>query len=311
MSAVKLLFYSSTGVSLRWLEALKRYLPAAEIEVYGEAPIDWQADYALVWKAPTELFQGQRRLRGIFNLGAGVDSLLATPQLPPGVPIYKLRDAGMAAWMLDYVRYGLLHFGRDMDRYRLQQKDRQWRPYGVRGRSHWPVGVMGLGAIGSQVAAKLSAEGYPVMGWSRQAKSIAGVESFAGDAELERFLSRTRALVSILPSTPETRRLLNRERLSALPEGAVVISCGRGEVLDTDALLELLDGDHLRGALLDVFESEPLAADSPLYDSKKVLITPHISAPTPIDSAAQQIARNIEQLQAGESLESVDPERGY
>ncbi|WP_243647322.1 2-hydroxyacid dehydrogenase [Aestuariirhabdus litorea] len=311
MRALKLLFYSRSGQSSRWIEALHQALPGAEIRLYGEATSDWQADYALLWQPPPELLRSQRRLRGIFNLGAGVDALLANPGLPEEVPIYKLRDAGMAAWMLDYIRYGLLHFGRDMDRYREQQRLRCWQPREIGHRAQWPVGVLGLGALGSEIAAALSVEGYSVSGWSRTPKSIPGVDCYAGETTLAPFLSRCRVLVSILPATVDTRHLLNLERLQRLPEGAVVISCGRGEVLDSQALLALLDSHHLRGALLDVFEQEPLPTDSPLYDNERLIITPHISAPTPIEGAIEQIVEGIGRLESGAPLPAVDRQRGY
>ncbi|MCL6417777.1 glyoxylate/hydroxypyruvate reductase A [Aestuariirhabdus sp. Z084] len=311
MTSLRLLLHAAGNSAPRWQAAIDEHLPKAEVRQLSEIKDDWQADYALVWNPPAELFTSQQRLKGLFNLGAGVDALLANPDLPETLPVYKLRDAGMAERMTDYIRYGLLHFRRDMDRYRNQQAQGLWKPYGVSSHAKWPVGVMGLGAIGAEVAARLHTDGYSVLGWSRSPKSLPDIETCAGHDALAGFLARCRALVCVLPATQKTRHLLNKERLSQLSAGAILINCGRGEVLDHEALIEQVDSGHLRGALLDVFEQEPLPADSALYSNSKIIITPHVSAPTPIAEAAQQIAESIERLEAGKRLETVDRDRGY
>ncbi|MBP0050115.1 glyoxylate/hydroxypyruvate reductase A [Marinobacterium sp. AK62] len=298
--------------AIEWQTHLHRRLPHAHIRIWSEETgTETQADYALVWKPPTALFDQQQQLKGIINLGAGVDSLLKLPNLPRDVPVLKLRDAGMGRWMNDYIRYGVLHFTRDFDQYRQQQPAHQWRPQDIEPPEAWPVGILGAGALGQQAAEMLQQMGFPVRCWSRTAKQLPGIESHQGTDELTDFLRGVRLLVNLLPNTPDTRGLINDQRLSLLAPGAGLISCGRGEVVDPSAVLHALDSGQLRGALLDVFEQEPLPETSPLWDHPAVLITPHIAAPTPVATAADQIVEYIEQLEAGQVPDPVDPTLGY
>ncbi|MYL22177.1 glyoxylate/hydroxypyruvate reductase A, partial [Halobacillus litoralis] len=172
---------------------------------------------------PEELLREQTQLKAMINLGAGVDYLLRTPGRPKEVPIAKLRDAGMSELMADYVLYGVLHFYRSFDRYAAQQANAQWQPHPVEEKSQWPVGVLGLGAIGAHVAETLSQAGFPVSGWSRSPKRIEGVNCLHGDDGLENILSQAKTLITLLPDTTETRGIINAKRLGQLPQGASLI----------------------------------------------------------------------------------------
>src|SRR5699024_2941207 len=129
------------------------------------------ADYLVAWQPPAELLRRQARLQGIVNLGAGVDALLNNPALPHGVPIVKLRDAGMGPFMADYVRFGVRYFQRNFDRYLAQEAACEWRDWPIKDQADWPVTILGLGAIGRFVARELAADGFPVHGWSRTPKT--------------------------------------------------------------------------------------------------------------------------------------------
>ena len=299
-----------------WRDALAERLPGAEI-VTADDPADKRrdADYLAVWKPPEALLAEQTRARGIVNLGAGVDALLSNPALPAGVPIVKLRDAGMAELIGDYVRYGVLHFQRDFDRYRRQQASREWHEHNVTAKHDWPVGVLGLGAIGARVAAMIAADGFPVHGWSRSPKSLEGITCHHGDEGLVELLGQVRTLVLLLPGTNSTRHIINAAALVALPEGASLINPGRGSLIDEAALLAALgEGERegrLRGAILDAFPEEPLPESSPLWRHPRIWVTPHMAGPTPLDEAVDQVAEAIRAFEAGDEVESVDPEAGY
>ncbi|MCE8003472.1 2-hydroxyacid dehydrogenase [Billgrantia ethanolica] len=299
-----------------WRDALAERLPGAEI-VTADDPADKRrdADYLAVWKPPEALLAEQTRARGIVNLGAGVDALLNNPALPAGVPIVKLRDAGMAELIGDYVRYGVLHFQRDFDRYRRQQAQRKWQEHAVADKRDWPVGVLGLGAIGARVAAMIAADGFPVHGWSRSPKSLEGITCHHGDEGLVELLGQVRTLVLLLPGTNSTRHIINAAALAALPEGASLINPGRGSLIDEAALLAALgEGERegrLRGAILDAFPEEPLPESSPLWWHPRIWVTPHMAGPTPLDEAVDQVAEAIRAFEAGEEVESIDPEAGY
>lgn len=299
-----------------WRDALAERLPDAEI-VTADDPADKRrdADYLAVWKPSEALLAEQTRARGIVNLGAGVDALLNNPALPAGVPIVKLRDAGMAELIGDYVRYGVLHFQRDFDRYRRQQAQCEWREHTVDDKRDWPVGVLGLGAIGSKVAAMVAADGFPVHGWSRSPKSFDGIVCHHGDEGLIELLGQVRTLVLLLPGTNSTRHIIDARALAALPEGASLINPGRGSLIDEAALLDALgEGEsegRLRGALLDAFPEEPLPEASPLWRHPRIWVTPHMAGPTPLSEAVDQVAEAIRAFEAGDEVESIDPEAGY
>lgn len=301
-----------------WCEALSQRLPDAEFLPSSIPDTErGKIDYLAAWQPPAELLTALPDLKGIVNLGAGVDALLNNPALPQGVPVVKLRDAGMARLIADYVRYGVLHFQRDFDRYAHQQTSQQWQPHEVVDKTDWPVGVLGLGAIGRKVAASVAADGFPVHGWSRSPKQLDNIHCHHGDEGLFTLLSQVNTLVLLLPDTPATRGIINAETLAALPAGASLINPGRGPLIDEPALLDAL-GDrqsktpgHLRGAFLDVFTNEPLPEDSPLWRHPDIYITPHMSGPTPLDQALDQVADMLDRMNRGEPVDTVDPEAGY
>ncbi|MBF8221504.1 2-hydroxyacid dehydrogenase [Halomonas sp. 328] len=300
----------------RWRDALTRRLPGAAV-VTSAAPAAERrdADYLVAWKPGAALLREQTRLKGIVNLGAGVDALLGNPGLPADVPIVKLRDAGMAGPIADYVCYGVLHFQRDFDRYGRQQARAEWREHAMVDKADWPVGVLGLGAIGARVAETLAADGFPVHGWSRTPKALAGIACHHGEAGLEALLGEVMSLVLLLPDTPATDRLIDARALARLPEGASLINPGRGRLIDEAALLAALGpGDaegRLRGAILDAFPEEPLPADSPLWTHPRIWVTPHMAGPTPLGAALDQVVESLEAFEAGRPQATVDPAAGY
>ncbi|MGQ7247296.1 2-hydroxyacid dehydrogenase [Halomonas sp. V046] len=299
-----------------WRDALAERLPDAEIVTSQDDPaLRAGVDYLAAWKPDEALLRDCTNVKGIVNLGAGVDALLANPALPADVPIVKLRDAGMADLIADYVRYGVLHFQRDFDRYARQQRTATWREHAVIDKADWPVGVLGLGAIGAKVAASIAADGFAVHGWSRSPKHLDGITCHHGDEGLNALLSHVRSLVLLLPDTPDTRHIINADSLARLPAGASLINPGRGTLIDEAALLAALgEGDtegHLRGALLDAFPAEPLAEDSPLWRHPRVLITPHMAGPTPLKDALDQVADSLRAMAAGEAIETIDRYAGY
>ena len=274
-------------------------------------PLD-EIRYALAWRQPPGSLAHLPNLRAILVLGAGVDSVLSDPGLPIEVPVARLVDAGLPGPMAEYALYAVLHFQRRMADYFGQQRDAIWRPREEPLARQWPVGVMGLGVIGTTVARRIAAQGYPVAGWSRSTKSVDGIEVFAGATGLTRFLARTRVLVNVLPLTPETRGILDARAFAAMPRGSYVVNIGRGgHLIDAD-LIAALDSGQLAGAMLDVFEQEPLPATHPFWRHPKIIVTPHVAAPTLASESQAQVIENIRRLECGEPpLGLVDRTKGY
>ena len=268
--------------------------------------------YALVWRQPPRSLARLPNLKAILVLGAGVDLVLDDPGLPANVPVARLVDAGLAGPMAEYGLYAALHFQRRMSDYFEQQRTVIWRRRDEMLARQWTVGVMGLGVIGATVAQRIAAQGYPVLGWSRSGKSVKGVEVFAGATGLELFLARTRVLVNVLPLTSRTRGILNSRTFSAMPRDSYVVNIGRGgHMVDAD-LITALDSGRLAGAMLDVFEQEPLPAAHPFWRHPKIIVTPHVAAPTLASESQAQVVENIRRLERGEMpLGLVDRAKGY
>jgi glyoxylate/hydroxypyruvate reductase A len=292
-----------------WLIGLRAAFPQADIAMWqpGAAP----ADYAVVWAPPQTFFDEQAQLKGIFNIGAGVDALLKL-RLPPHAVVVRLEDAGMAVQMAEYVCQAVIRHFRDLNAYADDVRAGHWTFYKPRQRSDFSVGVMGLGVLGARVAQALTHFEFPVNGWSRSVKVLDGVRPFVGAAQFNDFLSASRVLVNLLPLTPETANILNRDHMGHLQRGGYVINVARGAHLVDDDLLALLASGHLAGATLDVFRTEPLPPEHPFWRHPKIILTPHTSARTLREDSIAQIAGKMAALQRGEPVAGrVDVGRGY
>jgi glyoxylate/hydroxypyruvate reductase A len=292
-----------------WLDGLRQALPGADIELWQPgAPA---ADHAVVWAPPQQFFDEQPRLKGVFNIGAGVDALLKLKP-PAGATLVRIEDGGMAVQMAEFVAHAVVRHFRELDVYDREQANAHWEFRRPRVRKDYPVGIMGLGVLGERVAQALAHFEFPVRGWSRTPKQVAGVECFAGAEQFDAFLRGSRFLVCLLPLTPETAGILNRENLSRLLPGGYVINVARGAHLVDDDLIALIDAGHLAGATLDVFRTEPLPPGHPFWRHPKITVTPHTSARTMRDETIAQIAGKIRAFERGEPIAGVvDARRGY
>jgi glyoxylate/hydroxypyruvate reductase A len=302
-------FFSKDTKPEPWVSALRQQLPEARVEAWaaGADP----ADYAVVWAPPQEFLDAQPRLKGLFNIGAGVDALMQL-RLPTGVPVVRLDDAGMSVQMAEYVCHAVIRYFRELDVYAEEAQQAHWAFRRPRVRADFTVGVMGLGVLGQRVAQALRGFEFPVVGWSRTPREVEGITCHAVAEGLSAFLGASQVLVNLLPLTPDTENILNRDTLAQLRTGAYVINVARGaHVVDAD-LLALLDSGHLAGATLDVFRTEPLPAEHPFWQHRRITVTPHTSARTLRDESVAQIVGKIRALERGEPITGVvDPLRGY
>lgn len=292
-----------------WLQGLRAAFPEARVDVWHPgAP---QADVAVVWAPPQQFLDEQQALKALFNIGAGVDALLQL-RLPPGVKVVRLDDAGMSVQMAEYVCHAVIRHFREFDAYERDVAEGKWSFRKPLTRADFSIGVLGLGVLGERVAKALRVFEFPVHGWSRSAKAIDGVVCHSGEEQLPEFLSQCRVLVNLLPLTPETRDILNRDTLGRLQPGGYLINVARGAHLVERDLIDLIDSGHMAGACLDVFRTEPLPADHAFWAHPKITVTPHTSARTLRDESINQIAGKIAALERGEAVAGVvDPVRGY
>ena len=292
-----------------WVQALQAALPQAQVSAW--TPGAAQAELAIVWAPPQQFIDEQPGLQALFNIGAGVDALLQL-RLPAGLKVVRLDDAGMSVQMAEYVCHAVIRHFREFDGYDADTLTGKWSYRKPRSRADFAVGVMGLGVLGERVAKSLQVFDFPVNGYSRSPKQIAGVRCFAGQAQLSDFLRASRIVVNLMPLTPETENILNRATLSQLQPGAYLINVARGRHLVEEDLIALIDEGHLAGATLDVFRTEPLPAGHPFWQHPKITVTPHTSARTLREESIAQIVGKILALQRGEPIRGVvDPQRGY
>jgi glyoxylate/hydroxypyruvate reductase len=306
---MRILFCANGTKAAPWVDALRLALPDASVD-------DWQpgapqADYAVVWSPPQQFLAEQPRLKGIFNIGAGVDALMKLA-LPPEAIVVRIDDGGMAVQMAEFVCHALIRHFRELDGYEQDIAQGKWSYRKPRSRAEFPVGIMGLGVLGQRVAQAVRHFEFPVLGWSRTAKSLPGARCFCGEAQFDGFLAATRVLVCLLPLTPETENIMNARSLSRLMPGGYVINVARGGHLVEEDLLALLDSGHLAGAALDVFRTEPLPPGHPFLGHPKISVTPHTSARTLREETIVQIAGKILAFERGEPIAGVvDRQRGY
>jgi glyoxylate/hydroxypyruvate reductase A len=219
--------------------------------------------------------------------------------------------------MAEYVVWQVLDHLRRGPAYRRQQRERIWRDLDQPAAPDVTVGFMGLGAVGADAIEVLRRLGFPLRAWTRVERLAEGVETFSGLAGLDAFLAGTDILVSLLPLTPATRGLVDAALLRKLRPagplgGPVFINAGRGGThVESDIAAALREGT-LAGASLDVFEVEPLPAESPLWARDDVVVTPHVAAVSDPKALAGYLAEQIAAFERGAPLRNcVDRERGY
>jgi len=296
-----------------WRAALLACDPALSIRMFPDAGDPTEIEAAVVWTAH-DMAELRRypNLRLIVSMGAGVDHLLRPPGPPPGIPVARLVDRMLTSQMGEWVLLNALRFHRQDLAYRQLQQDRVWRELPAPVTADRRIGILGLGELGTHAAGLLRGIGFPVMGWSRRPKVLAGVETFHGAEGLSAMVGQSDILVCLLPLTPETRGILDASLLARLPRGAFVINGARGgHVVDGD-LLAALDSGQVAGAALDVFQPEPLPPAHAYWAHPRVVMTPHAASITIPESAAPQVVENIRRARDGAPLLNlVDFTAGY
>ncbi|MDH3335736.1 MAG: glyoxylate/hydroxypyruvate reductase A [Rhodospirillaceae bacterium] len=298
-----------------WQRKIEKILPEADFLLWpDEAPDDLgEIDYVLTWKPEPGVLALFPKLKAIFNMGAGVDALLADKTLPQNVPIVRLVDPLLTSGMVEYVAHWVLHFHRQFHIYGAMQKKREWKEFPPPFTAKRAIGFLGIGELGYASAQALQNLGFKnIAGWSRNKKQLPGIESFSGLEELETFLNRTEILITLLPLTSETEKIINAKTISLLPTGACIINPGRGGLINDDDLIAALKSGKIAAAALDVFSPEPLDEQSPYWEMENVFVTPHIASLTVAGSAASVTAEMIKKIEAGGKPENtVDLSSGY
>ncbi len=307
MKKIAVLLRSNTE---EWLRLLRAALPRHIVVTDAAEAAD--AAYAVVGKPAPGVLASLRELQIVFSVNAGVEALLESGEVPGGIPIVRMADAGLAEGMLEWVLATTLAWHRNLFAYHEQQRQGVWAPLPEVLARDRHVTVLGAGHLGGRVAAALAQIGFSTRAWSRTPKQIPGVMSLAGDDALAGAIEHTEILINLLPLTPATENLLDAPLLAGLEPNAVLINAGRGRHVVDQAVLDLLDSGRLRAAVLDVFREEPLPQTHPFWRHPGVYVTPHVAAPTHASTAVAAIAENLLRYESGAPLlHVVDPARGY
>jgi glyoxylate/hydroxypyruvate reductase A len=303
----------ATHAQQDWLSCLKQQLPNQQICLPQELTRQQaeQVEIAIVADPDPDTVSSFSNLIWVQSLWAGVDGLTGHLNTDK-VKLVRLIDPQLGQTMAQAVLAWTLYLHRNMPEYAKQQAARTWQELPCATPEQVSIGILGAGALGLAACNALAANGFKVNCWSRTNKQFAGAKHFNGQAGLASLLQQTDILISLLPLTGETKYLLNDKTLGMLPKGAKVINFSRGPVVDTQALLHLLEQQHITHAVLDVFEQEPLPSSSELWLHANITVLPHISAPTNMDTASVIVAKNISHyLSTGHIPQAIDHKKGY
>ncbi len=297
---MRVLFAAGMHRWAEWEAPLRRAIAEVGAEVDLVLVSELAAVEAMIYApggATPDDFGPYVNCRAVLSLWAGVEKIVGNPTLTQ--PLCRMVDPGLTQGMVEYVVAHAMRAHVGLDRV-LAARD--WQPVVPPLASERPVAMLGLGALGAACGQALAGLGFPVLGWSRSEKEVAGISCYHGAGGLRRVLEQAQIVVTLLPATPATENLLNAETLGWLPRGAAIINPGRGVLIDDDALLAALDSGQVGQATLDVFRIEPLPVDHPFWAHPRVTVTPHIAAETRPETAARVIAENLHRLQTGQPL---------
>jgi glyoxylate/hydroxypyruvate reductase A len=305
-------FLASSEIADEWVPLMKEAFPGEKIVSWPNIAEPAEVEIAFVARPPAGALATLPNLKLAVSMWVGVDSMMADPSHPRHVPLTAMVDPGMTQLMTESVLLHVLTLHRQLPEYRALQDRREWKQLKQPLAAERKVGILGLGSLGADAGLKLASLGFDVAGWSRSPKNLPGIQSFAGDAALTPFLSRTEILISLLPLTPDTFELINAAFLARLPKGAGFINVARGAQVKDEDLLAALDIGHIGHAILDVFHVEPLPTDHRYWTHPRVSVMPHIAAHSPPESCVESAKETVRLFRAGLPLPNqVDFDAGY
>ena len=234
----------------------------------------------------------------IFSIFAGVEKTLLNKSIRQ--PLVRLIDIEMTECMAEWCAAHVLRYHLDLDEYIKPEKN-EWKSHSTERllANQVNVGILGLGILGTATANKLRKLDFNVTGWSTTEKNLSGIKSLVGLNGLAKILSNSDYLILLLPLTEGTKNIINSGSLKMVKKGAILINAGRGGLIEDNDLLKALDSGKISRCTLDVFDEEPLPKEHPFWFHDRVTVTPHISAPTRLQSSIKSILKNIGRIKKG------------
>ncbi len=312
---MKVLVYHRRGEEYRCL--IRERFPELDVAAgYSAEVLDehlGDADIVIAWWFPVERLAEARRLRWFQATSAGVEHLVPAAEALRGIVVTNTRGIH-ADLMADFAMGAIMMLQWDAPQWFRDQRARRWSPRLVMPLHGRTLGVVGLGAAGSEIARRGAAGGMTVVGVRRRPAPVDGVSRVFAPAELGAMLPLCDFVVVAVPGTPATRGLIGARELALMKPTSCLINIARGRIVDEAALIRALAERRIAGAVLDVFAEEPLPPDSPFWTMDNVIVTPHVAG-EPVDyvpRAMEVFAENFRRWTAGEPLRNViDFDRGY
>ncbi|WP_373357044.1 2-hydroxyacid dehydrogenase [Pseudoroseicyclus sp. CXY001] len=286
-------------------------LPEAEVLIDAAELGPEPCPYIVVGRPDPGTIASVPGVEVVLSLNAGVEHLLASGEVPEAMPIVRMVDDGLAEGMSEWVLAEVLAWHRNILHYHRIQPEARWAPEREKLARERIVTVLGAGALGGPAAEHLARIGFRTRVWSRSGRAVPGATAY-GAGQLEEAVTGADVLVNLLPLTADTRDLIDGALLGRMARGGLFVNGARGaHVVEAD-LVAALDAGQLSLAALDVFRTEPLPAEDPLWRHPKVLVSPHVAAPTHPGPAVAEMAANIRRHQNGEPMRNVvDRAAGY
>jgi len=292
-----------------WIDNITKLDNNIEVQVYPNIIDKEKIEAVLLWQHPYGILESFPNLKLVCSMGAGVDHILKDDRIPTHLPITRIVDEKLTFSMTNYVIMGVLNFHRQILRY---QKDQQRRVWDM-SNPEIPVcvGIMGAGELGGDVIKKLNFMGIEVAGLGHSPKK--GLDyPYYDKTQIDQFLKSINVLVCMLPLTQETEGILNIDLFRKCNKGTYLINVARGKHLLEDDLLMAIDEGYISGALLDVFQKEPLPEAHPFWTKQEIMITPHIASVTNPEAASPQIVENYHRMKNNlQLLNVIDRNKGY
>lgn len=313
-----LVYFPGPEPDERYTALIRERFPALEVlRAHDAASLDRhvaEADVLLAQHFPVEVFDKASRLRWFQSTNAGVDSIFPIRDRIGNLIVTSAR--GMHGEIIaDFVMAGMTMMHWDFPRFMREQSHKEWCARGVAPLAERVLGVVGLGSIGAAIARRGKSAGMTVVGSKRDVtQSVAGVDRLFPPNGLGELLQLSDFVVLAVPEVPETIGLIGREQIRLMGSAAFLINIARGSVVVESELIDALQTGTIAGALLDVFEREPLPADSPLWTMPNVIVTPHTAGyPSNYDTRVFEIfGDNLERFLEKKPLRNVvDLKRGY
>jgi len=260
---------------------------------------------------PVDLISKAGNLKWIQSMSAGVENYARSKLIPPNVIITKIKGI-FGPIMSEYVVGYILAITQNMKKVFHNQKKRHWQPFVVDSVRHKTVGVMGLGSVGAYIAYQVYLMGAVVIALEEQEKRLPYVSQEYPVTEIEEFLGRSDFVVVTVPLTDATEGTIGEKEFKMMKKSAYLINVSRGPLVQERALLKALKQGSIAGAVLDVFNEEPLPKDHELWNLDNVVITPHISGPDIPEEIAKLFLENLKRFEEGKKLVgAVDREKAY